>query len=73
VCSPVSFFDFASGVHFVNLLSRVKASSNTLMVLFNFILPSVKTMSYNSLIIKINGLRPIYFNRTHTPDPIANG
>jgi hypothetical protein len=74
VCdSPVSFFDFTSGVCFIILLSQVKASSNTLTVLFTFILPSIKTMSYNSLIIKINGLRPIYFNRTHTPYPTANG
>jgi hypothetical protein len=39
--SPVSLFNFTSGCAFVIPLKSVKASSNTCMVLFTFILPKI--------------------------------
>jgi hypothetical protein len=43
-------FNFTSAIHFVNLLSRVKASSNTFTILFTFILRSIKVVSCDSLL-----------------------
>jgi hypothetical protein len=45
-------FNFTSDVCFVYLLGLMKTSSNTLMVLFTLILPRIKIMCFNYLLLK---------------------